>query len=89
MPNTADRRAAVAELTEDEMAIYRLLVKGYEVGDISRELGMNRNLINSKRKDTREYLGVFTDVAAIVYMIRSGVLPLPEVGELRAEIELV
>ena len=82
-PGTASRvgptglaadQARLAELTEREYALFRLLAQGESLADCARQLGLSSKTVSNYQTLIREKLGVSTSAALAHLAIRCGVI---------------
>ena len=67
-------QARLAELTEREFALFRLLAQGHSLADCARELGLSSKTVSNYQTLIREKLGVSTSAALAHLAIRCGVI---------------
>lgn len=67
-------RERLAELTERELALFRLLAQGHALSDCARQLGLSPKTASNYQTLIRDKLGVATSAALVHFAIRCGVI---------------
>lgn len=63
--------ARTADLTDDDLAVLRLLSRGLTTDAIARELGVSERTLRRRGRIICDRIGVKTPIEAVVWAVRS------------------
>lgn len=72
----AATRAAHGELSAREFEVLKLLVQGYPIADIARQLGLTQKTVANHQSTIKQKLGATTSAQLIHIAVRLGLVPL-------------